>query len=157
MGIPNRCTNSGGEIFSTHTLPVSAKYCAFAAVSVSPSKYGLRNTVTTVVLKAEFAQSYIAQPKISFLSLIGTVAVDILSSGKVSTILSVKTLIVLVWLRKYKNMIKSWRVREGKKFENWLKNPLHICNPSYIIIICYPTPHVGCIRVYTDIQQDPGI
>ncbi|HEY5728903.1 MAG TPA: hypothetical protein VIS72_02560, partial [Anaerolineales bacterium] len=33
-------------------------------------------------LKAEFAQSYIAQPKISFLSLITACGVAILSSGK---------------------------------------------------------------------------
>ncbi|WP_345320522.1 hypothetical protein [Candidatus Villigracilis proximus] len=32
--------------------------------------YGPKNTVPIVVLKAEFAQSYIAQPKISFLSFI---------------------------------------------------------------------------------------
>jgi hypothetical protein len=44
--------------------------------------YGPRKTVPTVVLKAEFAQSYIAQPKISFLSL--TIACDavIVPSGK---------------------------------------------------------------------------
>ena len=33
-------------------------------------RYGAKNTVPMVVLKAEFAQSYIAQPKISLLSFI---------------------------------------------------------------------------------------
>ena len=37
----------------------------FAAVAANDARYGPRNTVPTVVLKAEFAQSYMAQPKIS--------------------------------------------------------------------------------------------
>jgi hypothetical protein len=41
---------------------------ASAAVRAKLATYGPKNTVPTVVLKAEFAQSYIAQPKISFLS-----------------------------------------------------------------------------------------
>jgi hypothetical protein len=39
-----------------------------AALRAKDATQGARNTVPTVVLKAEFAQSYIAQPKISFLS-----------------------------------------------------------------------------------------
>jgi hypothetical protein len=42
---------------------------ASAAVLAKLATYGPKNTVPTVVLKAEFAQSYIAQPKISFLLL----------------------------------------------------------------------------------------
>jgi hypothetical protein len=42
---------------------------ASAAVAARPAIYGPRNTVPTVVLKAEFAQSYIAQPNISLRSL----------------------------------------------------------------------------------------
>jgi hypothetical protein len=42
---------------------------ATAAFAASEAMYGPRKTVPTVVLKAEFAQSYIAQPKISRLSL----------------------------------------------------------------------------------------
>ena len=41
---------------------------ASAAVRARDATYGPRNTVPTVVLNAEFAQSYMAQPKISFLS-----------------------------------------------------------------------------------------
>ncbi|MEJ2486909.1 MAG: hypothetical protein P8Y68_14360 [Anaerolineales bacterium] len=47
------------------TLAVPA---ASAAVRARLATYGPRNTVPTVVLKAELAQSYIAQPKISLLS-----------------------------------------------------------------------------------------
>ena len=50
------------------TLVVPA---ASAAVRASEATYGPRNTVPMVVLKAEFAQSYIAQPKISRLLFIG--------------------------------------------------------------------------------------
>jgi hypothetical protein len=42
---------------------------ASAALRARPATYGPKNTVPTVVLKAEFAQSYIAHPKISFRSL----------------------------------------------------------------------------------------
>jgi hypothetical protein len=41
---------------------------ASAAVRASDATYGPKNTVPMVVLNAEFAQSYIAQPKISLLS-----------------------------------------------------------------------------------------
>jgi acyl-CoA reductase-like NAD-dependent aldehyde dehydrogenase len=43
-----------------------------AASAASEAIYGPRKTVPTVVLKAELAQSYIAQPKISLLSFTGT-------------------------------------------------------------------------------------
>src|SRR5574341_1374979 len=41
---------------------------ASAALRARLAKYGPKNTVPTVVLNAELAQSYIAQPKISRLS-----------------------------------------------------------------------------------------
>ena len=41
------------------------------ALAAKDAKYVPRNTVPTVVLKAELAQSYIHQPKISRLSLTG--------------------------------------------------------------------------------------
>lgn len=49
---------------STYTMPLAS-----AAVRASAARYGPRNTVPTVVLKALMAQSYMAQPKISRLSL----------------------------------------------------------------------------------------
>ena len=52
---------------------------ASAAVLARLATYGPKNTVPTVVLKAEFAQSYIAQPKISLRSLT-TASVAILFS-----------------------------------------------------------------------------
>ena len=51
---------------------------ASAAVRASAATYGARKTVPIVVLKAEFAQSYIAQPKISLLSFTCGVSDDIL-------------------------------------------------------------------------------
>src|ERR1700690_2292924 len=54
MGIgPKRANPSGKDL---------------AAFAASEAIYGPRKTVATVVLKAELAQSYIAQPKISRLS-----------------------------------------------------------------------------------------
>jgi hypothetical protein len=48
---------------------------ALAASRANEATNGARNTVPMVVLKAEFAQSYIAQPKISLLSFTGTLSV----------------------------------------------------------------------------------
>jgi hypothetical protein len=55
-----------------------AEPAASAAVRASDATYGPRNTVPMVVLKAEFAQSYMAQPKISFLSFTNGLSVDII-------------------------------------------------------------------------------
>jgi hypothetical protein len=49
---------------------------ASAAERASDATYGPRNTVPIVVLKAEFAQSYMAQPKISVLSFTSGLSVD---------------------------------------------------------------------------------
>ena len=64
---------------------------ASAAVRASDAMYGPRNTVPTVVLKAEFAQSYIAQPKISRLSFTVARDVVIVPPESVLAILPVKT------------------------------------------------------------------
>src|SRR5581483_6295380 len=52
-------------ILPMRTMP-SGK--ALAASATNEAMYGPRKTVPTVALKAELAQSYIAQPKISLLS-----------------------------------------------------------------------------------------
>src|SRR6266540_2162354 len=49
---------------------------ASAAVRAREATCGPKNTVPMVVLNAEFAQSYIAQPKISFLSFTINVSCD---------------------------------------------------------------------------------
>jgi len=51
---------------------------ASAAARAKEATYGPRKTVPMVVLKAEFAQSYMAQPKISFRSFTSGLSVDII-------------------------------------------------------------------------------
>src|SRR3990172_4319075 len=66
----NNAVNGGycAWIASLHSRPYRVRNSVLAAASARLARYGPRNTVPTVVLKAELAQSYIAQPKISRLS-----------------------------------------------------------------------------------------
>ena len=77
--------------------------------------YGPRKTVPTVVLKDEFAQSYIAQPKISRLSF--TVACDVAMLPPdvfVWKILSIKTPFAAFRLRKFEIVLESAHSRKGQ-------------------------------------------
>src|SRR5512133_1137199 len=62
-----------GAIGNGPSLAIPSGY-ALAASAASEARYGPRNTVPTVVLKALLAQSYMAQPNVSRLSFTGTAA-----------------------------------------------------------------------------------
>lgn len=80
---------------------------ASAAVRASEATYGPKNTVPMVVLKAEFAQSYIAQPKISLLSLMIAVSFA-MPSPCVESGLSVNT-------SQYKEFFRLCKVKRVKE------------------------------------------
>src|SRR5215208_4861204 len=82
-----------------------------AASAAREAMYGPRKTVPTVVLNAELAQSYMAQPKISRLSFVVACGVVITPPEKlVLKLLSIKTPFIRLRLRKYGNVIESSRL-----------------------------------------------
>src|SRR5258707_11114768 len=104
MGSPKKLTTND-PLPGAHALPVRARNSALATAVARFATYGPRNTETTVVLKAEFAQSYIAQPKISRLSF--TVACDVvIVPPEKLFVLPIKTPCNLCKLRNVWNVIE---------------------------------------------------
>src|SRR6185369_374218 len=81
MGRPRSFTTSDCPLSTVHAEPVRAGKSALATAVANPLTYGPKNTEITVVLNAELAQSYMAQPKISFLSFIVVFSVAITPPG----------------------------------------------------------------------------
>src|SRR5215213_6399154 len=110
-----------------------------AASAAREAIYGPRKTVPTVVLNAELAQSYMAQPKISRRSFVVACGVVILPPVILNFVdLNKQKPVGPFWVAKIQecDTIRPFPNRPGAKIQ--AKSPLRINELSYIITVCYP-------------------